>query len=232
MKNYYSLLQSSHLFRNISQQDLDAMLHCMQAEIRTFEKGTLIYHTGDCTDSLGILLSGKLVISLEDLWGNRNILSTVLPGQTFADSYACCPQIPMTVNVSADLHSNVLFLKIAKVMTICSSACSHHHAIIRNLLSEIAMKNLSVSEKLIHVGQRSTRAKLLSFLSMEMRKKRCRTFDIPFNRQQLADYLTVDRSGLSIELGKLQKEGILTFHKNRFEILDPSISLFHDQELF
>ena len=107
-----------------------------------------------------------------------------------------------------------MFLDVARILNVCPSACVHHSRIIRNLLGELAEKNLCFSEKLTHMGQRSTRAKLMSYLSAEAQRLGRSEFDIPFSRQQLADYLGVERSGLSLELGKMCREGLLDFHKS------------------
>ena len=109
-----------------------------------------------------------------------------------------------------------MLLNIRRVLTVCSSACEHHNRIIQNLLAELAEKNLLQNEKLTHMGQRTTRGKLMSYLSAEAQRLGRYEFDIPFSRQQLADYLAVERSGLSLELGKMQKDGLLEFHKNHF----------------
>jgi len=101
-------------------------------------------------------------------------------------------------------------------LNVCPSACEHHSRIIRNLLGELAEKNLRFGEKLTHMGQRTTRAKLMSYFSAEAQRLGSYEFDIPFSRQQLADYLAVERSGLSLELGKMRSEGLLDFHKSHF----------------
>ena len=109
-----------------------------------------------------------------------------------------------------------MFLNVQRILTVCPSACTHHSRIIRNLLGELAGKNLRFSEKLTHMGQRTTRAKLMSYFSAEAQRLGKYEFDIPFSRQQLADYLGVERSGLSLELGKMRGEGLLDFHKSHF----------------
>ena len=137
-------------------------------------------------------------------------------GQTFAAAYACAPGSVLNVSVVAETAVTVLYLNIKRVLHVCSSACTHHNHIIRNLLGELAEKNLRFSEKLTHMGQRTTRAKLMSYFSAEAQRLGKYEFDIPFSRQQLADYLAVERSGLSLELGKMRDEGLLDFHKNHF----------------
>ena len=162
------------------------------------------------------MLSGSVLIIQEDIWGNWNILSKAGPGQTFAAVYACAPGSRLNVSVIAETPVTVMFLNVKRILNVCPSACSHHSRVIRNLLSELAEKNLRFNEKLTHMGQRTTRAKIMSYLSAEAQRLGKYEFDIPFSRQQLADYLGVERSGLSLELGKMKKDGLLDYHKNHF----------------
>lgn len=138
------------------------------------------------------------------------------PGQTYAAAFACAPSSVSNVSVVTETPTAVLFLNVKRLLTVCPSACAHHSRIIRNLLSDLAGKNLLLNEKLTHIAQRTTRAKLMSYLSAEAQRRGAVEFDIPFSRQQLADFLAVERSGLSLELGKMKKEGLLDYHKEHF----------------
>ena len=216
MENYFSVLWSSQLFSGVSEDELAAMLSCLDAKKESFPKGAFLLRAGDTAEAIGVVLSGSVLISQEDIWGNRNILSKAGPGQTFAAAFACSHGAVLNMSVTAETPVTVMFLNVKRILNICSSACSHHSRIIRNLLGELADKNLQFSEKLTHMGQRTTRAKLMSFFSSEAQRLGKYEFDIPFSRQQLADYLAVERSGLSIELGKMRSDGLLDFNKNHF----------------
>lgn len=216
MEDYLYVLLSSQLFSGISEKELRAMLSCLDARIEDYPKGAFVLRAGDVVDSIGLILSGNALVIQEDIWGNRNILSKVGQGQTFATAYACAPGSVLNSAVLAENSVSVMFLNVKRILNICSSACAHHNRIVRNLLGELAQKNLSIKGKLTHMGQRSTRAKIMSYLSAEAKSLGKYEFDIPFSRQELADYLAVDRSGLSIELGKMQKEGLLVFRRNHF----------------
>ena len=192
------------------------MLSCLDAREESFPKDAFLLRAGDTAESIGLVLSGSVLIIQEDIWGNRNILSKAGPGQTFAAAYACAPGSVLNVSVSAETPVTTMFFNVKRVLNICPSACAHHSRIIRNLLGELAEKNLRFSEKLTHMGHRTTHAKLMSYLSAEAQRIGKYEFDIPFSRQQLADYLAVERSGLSLELGKMKKEGLLDFHKSHF----------------
>ena len=219
MQVFFPVIQASPLFRGVGAEELEAMLGCLGARTQSFPKGDFLLRAGDTVQSLGLLLSGRALIVQEDFWGNRNLISTVGPGQLFAESFACAPGSVLNVSVVAEAPCTVLFLDVRRVLTVCSSACAHHSRIVRSLLSDLANKNLYFSEKLTHLGQRTTRAKLLSYLSATAQREGSFEFDIPFSRQQLADYLSVERSGLSTELGKMRREGLLDFERNHFILL-------------
>ena len=171
---------------------------------------------GDPISSLGVLLQGKLSIEHDDLWGNKTILSMITPGNIFAETYACVPGEPLMVNIVAIEDSRILCLNMLHLLTTCERSCPHHNKLIRNLLAILAQKNLHLSRRSFHTAAKTIRARLLSYLSYEASRQGSLSFDIPFNRQQLADYLNLDRSALSNELSKMQKEQIIICHRNHF----------------
>lgn len=217
MKEFLPVLKKSPLFSGIEQKEIEAMLGCLGAETRSYEKDAFVCQTGEHVESIGLVLSGRVHVVREDFWGNCNIVSVIEPGQTFAESYACT-ETPLGVSVVASERTQVLFLRVSRVLTICSNACEFHARLMRNLLSVLALHNLKMNEKLTHVTQRTLREKLLSYLSSESKRAGSPCFDIPFNRQQLADYLSADRSALSGELCRMRDEGILSFDRSHFEL--------------
>ena len=216
MKNYLPVIRSSPLFFGISEEELAAMLACLGTREESFPKDAFLLRVGDTAESIGLVLEGSVLVIQEDVWGNRNILSKAGAGETFAAAYACAPAAALPVSVTAETPVTVMLLNVKRVLNVCPSACAHHSRIIRNLLGVLAEKNLRFGEKLTHMGQRTTRAKLMSYLSAEAQRRGKYEFDIPFSRQQLADYLAVERSGLSLELGKMRRAGLLDFHKSHF----------------
>lgn len=216
MKEMLSVLRTSGIFSGISEEETEKMLHCLEVRPETFQKDEYILLAGDRVEAFGLVITGKVLIIQEDFWGNRNILAAVGEGQCFAEAFACSPGALLNVSVMAQTNVQVLFLSVKRILTTCPSTCSHHSRMIRNLLSELAEKNLRLNEKITHLGQRSRRAKILSYLSAEAQRHGSAEFDIAFSRQQLADYLSVDRSGLSMELSRMQEEGLLEYRKNHF----------------
>lgn len=218
MKNYLSVVRGSRLFSGVSEEELTAMLNCLGARQVDFPKDSFLLRAGESVDSIGLILSGSVLIVQEDIWGNRNILSKLGPGQTYAVSFACAPGSTINVSVLAQTEVTVLTMNVGRILTMCPSNCSHHSLVLRNLLGDLAGQNLRLNEKLTHMGQRSTRAKLMSYLSAVAQRQNSLEFDIPFTRQQLADFLAVERSGLSLELGKMRDEGLLDFYKSHFAL--------------
>ena len=216
MKEMLSVLRTSGIFSGISEEETEKMLHCLEVRPETFQKDEYILRAGDRVEAFGLVITGKVLIIQEDFWGNRNILAAVGAGHCFAETFACSPGAVLNVSVMAQTNVQVLFLNVKRILTTCPSTCSHHSRMIRNLLSELAEKNLRLNEKITHLGQRSRRAKIFSYLSAEAQRHGSAEFDIAFSRQQLADYLSVDRSGLSMELSRMQEEGLLEYRKNHF----------------
>lgn len=219
MKEKISVLRNAQLFSGIDDKEISSLLACLNAKISAYNKGSYVLRAGEEIEEIGLLLKGSLLAIQEDFWGNRNLIYKITPGQLFAESYACSMGESLNFSVTAEENSEIMWLNLKRVFTTCSSACSHHNRIILNLLSDVAVKNLLYNEKLTHMSQRTTREKLLSYLSAEALRQCKSEFDIPFSRRQLADYLSVDRSALSAEICKLRDDGVLKFNKNHF-ILD------------
>lgn len=218
MKGYNKIIKENPLFTGIEEDEIEEMFHALGAYVETYEKEEFIFRMGEHVDLLGIVLRGNAHIVKEDFWGNRNILTKIGPGEIFAETYACLHSEELGVDVIAAEKSEVLFLNIYKVTGMHKAEERFHHILIRNLLDVLAGKNLMLTSKMGHMTQRSTREKILSYLSEQSRKAHSAQFIIPFDRQQMADYLSVDRSALSKELSKLQKEGLIAYEKNRFTI--------------
>ena len=204
------------LFRGISPGDTAALLKDLGAQARRYAKGAVILRAGDPVRSLGLVLSGSVLIARDDFWGSTTVLARVEPGQIFAETYACTPGEPLMVRVSAADPAEILFVRMDRILS--GAADASQDTLVRNLLTLFAQKNLMLSRKIFHTAPKTIRGRVLSYLSEQAVRAGSRRFAIPFDRQQLADYLGVDRSALSHELGKLQKEGLLRVEKNRFEL--------------
>lgn len=216
MEKYLEQLREVALFQGIKEKELLSMLDCLSAKKRDYQKGDYIFQRGEKITHIAMLLDGCIHIRKEDYWGNLSILSEISEGEIFGEVYACLGNDKILNNAVAVKPSTVLFLDVKRILTVCPSGCEFHGRLIQNLLFVMASKNKILTQKLEHMSQRTTREKLLSYLSEQSLKAGCSTFDIPFNRQQLADFLSVDRSAMSNELCKMRDEGILEFHRSHF----------------
>ena len=213
---------SLQLFRGISEKGQEALLANDSLRTGFFEKNQTIYHMGSRVHELGIVLSGGVFIENTDLWGNRSILSKITPGQVFAETYAFCRE-PMMVNVTAAEASMILFFDLRTIEQTTNANASWQIPLLNNMLRISMQKNLTLSNRIFCTTPKTIRERLLVYLSAQAAKEGTDTVTIPFDRQGLADYLNLDRSALSKELGKMQKEGILAFHKNKFTLRHPSL---------
>lgn len=209
-------MKNVRLFDGIAEEERKAMLDCLGAVRRTYEKGEYVFRRGERIGAAALLLEGSVYIQREDYWGNLSILNEISEGEVFGEVYACLSDEEMLNHAVAVKRSTVLFMDIQKLLSMCPSACPFHSRLIRNLLSVLASKNLILTRKLQHMSQRTTKEKLLSYLSEQSLKAGSPSFWIPFNRQQLADFLSVDRSAMSSELGRMRDEGLLEFDRNHF----------------
>lgn len=216
--NFLTDLSGMELFSEIGEDDLRSLITCLSPNKRNFKKDEIIYFAGDTVSAVGIVLSGFIQVVSEDIFGNRNIISGFGKNQMFAESFACAKTEALPVSVISASDSEVLFLDYGKVLHRCSSACSHHTKLVENMLSILAHKNILLSKKMNIMSRRSIRGKLLAYLAGEAQKQKNLTFEIDFDRQELADYLCVDRSALSSELSRLQNEGVLEFKRSRFKL--------------
>lgn len=218
MKKYLLILKKSPFFYGMTEQEILSILKCVDARSIGKEEGEYILRVGDNTAEMGLVLTGSVLIIQEDLWGHRNIMTKIETGDFFAEPYAAKPGSVLSSSVVACTRCEILMLNITRLLTVCPTVCEHHTRLIRNLVSVLAGKVLLFNEKITHMSKRSTREKLLSYLSSEAMKQGKRSFDIPYDRQQLADYLCVERAAMSVELSKLQKDGILKTKRNHFEL--------------
>ncbi|MBE6611323.1 MAG: Crp/Fnr family transcriptional regulator [Ruminococcaceae bacterium] len=219
MKRYLPILKKCRLFAEIAESDLIGLLGCLGARVEIFAKHDIIFAEGDAAKALGIVLSGEVRIERVDYDGNRSIVSQTLPTGLFGESFACAEVESIPVDVVASEPSEVMLIDVHRITKSCCNACDFHNRIIFNLMQLVAVQNLRFHRKLMITSRRTTREKLLAYLSEEAKERGRADFEIPFDRQELADYLEVDRSGLSAEISKLRREGILEAERNRFVLL-------------
>lgn len=219
MENYFDVLRRCPLFDGIADANLPAMLRCLNARAARFDKGENVMAEGEAARWIGIVLSGTVHIVRSDSLGNRSLVERVRPSELFGESFACAGVSSIPVNAAAAEPVQVMLLDCLKVTRSRGNVCEFHQRMIYNLLKAVAEKNLVYHQKIEIISKRSTREKLLAYLLIQAKENRSDSFEIPYSRQELADYLEVERSGLSVEIGKLGRQGVIAVDKRRFEIL-------------
>ena len=200
MREYFPVIKKSALFQGISEDDLDGMLTCLGARTASYSKNQTIFWEGEPASLIGVVLSGKVQIAKE--------------------AFACAGIEKLPVTATAVTDSEILLLDCRRVITTCGNSCEFHNRIIANLLHIVAAKNIMLNQKIELTSKRSTKEKLMAYLLMQAKQNKSRIFAIPYDRQELADYLGVERSAMSAELSKLRREGRIDYHKNQFKILE------------
>jgi len=218
LKKYYPVLLKSPLFHGILEKDLESMLSCLNARAAGYAGDSVVFLAGDPAARVGLVLEGAVQVVREDIFGNRAILTALMPGQLFGETFACAGVEILPVSVIAVSDCKILLLDYRRIITTCPTACVFHSRLIENMLKILAGKNLVLNQKIEALSARTTREKLLAYLVAQAGVAGSRRFTIPSTRQELADYLSVDRSALSREMGIMQKEGMIRFKKNCFEL--------------
>ena len=219
MKKYFDILRACSLFDQIEDEELLPLLDCLGAQVACYDKKETVIAEGKPAEHLGIVLSGSVQMIRVDYSGNRSIVSDARVSEVFGESFACAEVSSIPVAVVADEAAEVMMIDCRRIMRSCAHACGFHQQLIYNLMKDLAEKNILFHQKLEVTSQRSTRDKLLTYLYLQAKKTGSRRFTIPFDRQELADYLEVDRSGLSAEISRLRREGILECDRSYFVLL-------------
>ena len=215
MRGRTLILRNTGLFEGIEDEEMETMLKCLGAFTRRYAKDEFLFRRGDHTDCLGVILSGSVREVREDWWGNRTVLADVGKEQVICTDYACTSD-PLDISIVATEPTEVMFLDVGRAANVCNSSCEFHNRLVKNLMRSLAGMSLGMNRRLDQLSKRSTREKICAFLSDQARAAGSSDFVIGMNRQEMADYLGVDRSAMSTELGRMQREGILEFQKNHF----------------
>ena len=221
MEKYYGILSECPLFAGITQEEMVEMLSCLDGKITEIAKGNPVFLEGDPARFVGVVLSGAVQIVRDDYYGNRSVLTVVTPGGLFAEAVACAGLDTLPVSAMALQHSSVLLLDCRRVLSCCPNACPFHSRLVHNLLQGIAQKNLTLTQKIRYMSQKTTKEKLMEFLLDQAKQHGSPEFVIPYDRQALADYLGVERSAMSAELSKLKKAGLIESSGSLFRVVMP-----------
>jgi CRP/FNR family transcriptional regulator, dissimilatory nitrate respiration regulator len=219
MEKYLNTLKNCKLFSNISEYDILKSLECLNSYVKEYKKDDIIYNISDKVNKIGIILEGSVIVSKEDSMGNRVILTKLFKSSLFGETFVCSDNQYSPVTVISSDDSKILFIDFNSIIYTCKNNCSFHSELIKNMLKVIANKNLLLNEKIEILSSKTTKDKLMTYLNLQKTKYNSNKFSISYNREQLADFLNLNRSNMSRELSKMKKENIIKYNKNIFEIL-------------
>lgn len=219
MKKYLEILKKSPLFHEIEEKEVLSMMQCLEARVQKTAKNQPVFLEGDSVVYVGIVLSGLVQVVRDDYFGNRSMITVVEPSEMFGEAFACAGVKTMPVSVMAVMDSEIMLLDVKRILTTCSKACAFHQQMVRNLLGIVATKNLLLNQKLEIMSKKTTKEKIMAYLLSQAKKNNSSSFMIPYDRQALADYLGVERSAMSVEIGKLKKEGAIECNRSFFKLL-------------
>ena len=212
----HKILMQTSLFKKCTEADIECVKRNMDLPVKNYQKNETILHSGSTVNDICIVLSGSVQIENNDIWGNKSILNIVGQGGVFAEAYACVNDEPLMVDAVANEPCKVMFLNVQKLFALPESDAKNK--LIINLVTISSKKNLQLSQRIFHTSSKTIRGRVLSYLSQQAGKQNSRFITVPFNRQQMADYLSLDRSALSKELGKMKADGLIDYHKNTFKL--------------
>ncbi|MDR2036095.1 MAG: Crp/Fnr family transcriptional regulator [Coriobacteriales bacterium] len=207
------------LFTSIKEDELSAILTCLGAKTKHYTKGQFIFKTGTKLTRVGVVLEGCVHLIQEDYWGNRLLIEQVTPGEIFGEAFACSLNEVLLLDAQAAKDSTVLFLDFQRLVTTCSSACAFHLKLITNMVSSMARENIALTRKIEHTNRRSISDKILSYLSTQALLHDSSHFEVPFSRQEFADYLAIDRASLCRSLAALKEQGVIDVQGRSISLL-------------
>jgi len=220
LHEYDKLLENVELFKGIKSRELHAMLTCVGASMKKFPHDAVVLNAGDEASHIGIVLSGEIHILKDDAFGHRNIIGGLMPGDIFGEAFVCAGIKESPVSITAVTEAEVLFLDYERAFTTCSNTCSFHVMLIQNMMKLLAQKNLFLNQKIDYLSIKNLRARIAAYLLSESERQKSDMVSIPFNRNDMADFLGANRSALSRELSRMRDDGLIEYWKNSFKIID------------
>ena len=211
-------IRRSRLFDGMEDDDIRLILQCLGYSIKLFKKDKVIAMEGNNMSYIGIVLQGSVDMIKEDVWGNKDMLTRIMPGDLFGETFACGVEAEAVVTFVASSTTEALILPFTRVISTCSNSCGFHEKLIRNLIYMIAKKNKALMQKLEVVTKKSLREKILAYLSQQAQEQQTKYIHVPLGRKELADFLCADRSSLTRELSSMKKERLIDFERNTFRL--------------
>ena len=213
-----AVLKKCMLFRNLADEEILSLVDSMSPRRVSYSKRTVVARDGEEFPQVGVILSGGVHLAHVDSSGNNNLVDTLGPGDSLGE-LAAVGGYRLHTDITATAETEILFLQVEPLLRRHLLTAPLQIRFLQNLTLAVARKGQYLTRKLEDSIRRTTRERLQDYLSAQYHKAGCRTFSSPLNRQDLADFLFVDRSAMSNELCRMRDEGLLRFEKSRFQLL-------------
>ena len=211
-------LKKLPIFFNLKDEEIISVLKFFKYYEESFKKNDFIFEIEKKIDKIGIIIFGEINIIKEDFWGNRNILNKFREGEIFGEVFALSKD-SSNIMAEASQDCKILFLDLKDFSIENKENSKEITKFLSNIFKISLKKNILFTEKLEHISKKSIREKIISYLSTEAQKNKTNSFLIKFDRQELADYLFVERSALSRELSSMKKDRLIDYKKNHFTLI-------------
>lgn len=218
-ENWIDFLMRTELFKDIARKEIVKILGCSKPSIKKYKKQELITIEKSQFTGIGIVLEGIVALTKETLAGDRLIIDKINKGDIFGEISAFT-QRKWLETVTAQTDCQVLFISPDRIIGMCPEMCDGHRILIQNMLQIVSRKAYMLHRKVEMLSLSSIRKKISTYLLEQYFIKETALFNISLTRNELAEYLNIQRPSLSRELANMQDEGIVAFNKNSFEVLD------------
>lgn len=220
MEQYYPILNRCALFRGIEERNYKHLLGCLDAQVKHFDEEEFLFLAGDEINQVGIVLSGRVEILKENLAGNKHIIAILDSSDMFAEGIVCTVSRISPVTVQAKEEALIMQIPYDRVIRSCGMSCTYHYGLIQNLMMVLGEKNVNLNWKLELLTLKGMREKLANYLLKASYVNGSKTFQVPLNRGELADFLNVSRTSMCRELTRMKDDGLIDLYGRSFKILD------------
>ena len=214
----FEILSTSKPFKGIASDDIAKLIDFLGYKEKQYKKNDIIFTTGTDTPQLGVVLSGSINAVVNHPWGESSIFGRMEAGDIFGGAFDIEKESRLLCDIVAAEDSEAVLFDMEAILNLRKDSPDCHSVVIRNLLKNGSDMCVALAKRMLHTSPKSIRHRLMSYLAEQAMMNDSNKFKIPFNRQQLADYLNVNRPAMSNELSKMQEDGLLKFHKFDFEI--------------
>lgn len=214
---HHPMILQCPLFQGLPPDALDYALSYFEAHVKAYEKGDFLHQVSFPLERFGLVLSGTIQVSMDDMDGHHIIMNNVSAGGLFGEAY-CFLGTDAPIYICAVTEAEVLWMRPTRVKAPHLPLQERDQMLANRFVAALASRTLSLNQRIQILSRRTLREKLITFLS-QYATAQGDTFTIPFDRASMANFLGADRSALSRELSHLRKEGVLDYHRNQFRIL-------------